>query len=173
MMDPNFHCGLRLLAKYNLIFDMQLYPNQLRCAAVLAAAYPNLRIVINHCGFPMLSEDANSEWLNGLKLMALNENVFIKLSGWGLHGADWRKWMKYVIKTVVELFGVDRCMFASDFPVDKVHGSYDMYWDLYIETLQELGYEESDIDKMVHLNTIKVYKLDQQRVYVRLPTSKL
>ena len=64
-------------------------------------------------------------------------------------------------------------MFASDFPVDKPHGDYDMYWDLYINICKELGYSQQEIDKMIHSNTITIYRLDQKRIYIRLPQSKL
>eukprot|EP01084_Bolivina_argentea_P085345 154238_1 len=174
MMDRLFHNGLKIMAKYDLIFDMQLYPLQLREASVLAAAHPKLRIVINHCAMPMLNEDYNNEWENGLKLIAQNKNVFIKMSGWGIFDQKFNKQsMKYIIKRIINIFGVDRCMFASDFPVDKPHGKYDMYWDLYIQILKELNFCEEDIDKMVHSNTINVYRLNQKRLFVKLPKSKL
>ena len=160
MADPAFHRGLQVMAEHNLVFDLQLYPIQLFAASVMAAAHPTLSIVINHCGFPMLSEEPCWEWIKGLMLMANNDNVFIKLSGWGIVDQHFDKMkMKHIIKTVIDIFGVDRCLFASDFPVDKIHGEYDMYWDLYIEILEELGYDEDDIDKMIHRNAIRVYKL--------------
>ena len=161
MMDPKWHNGLKILSKYNLIFDLQIYPSQLKYASIIAASYPNLKIIINHCAFPMLNEDFINEWENGLKLMCKNKNVFIKLSGWGIVDQKFNKQsMKYIISKIINLFGVNRCMFASDFPVDKPHGNYDMYWDLYIQICKELGFNNNDIDKMIHLNTIKIYKLN-------------
>ena len=82
MMDPE-HKGMKIMQKYDLIFDMQLYPMQLRlchCCCVIS----KIKNVINHCAFPMLNEDYVNEWENGLKLIAQNKNVFIKLSGWGI-----------------------------------------------------------------------------------------
>ena len=80
LMDSAFHDGLRLLAQHGLLFDLQLFPSQLRAASVMAAAHPTLGIIVNHCGFPMLNEHprAEQQWLRGLELMAQHQNVSIK-----------------------------------------------------------------------------------------------
>ena len=162
MMDPKFHHGLRMMDKYNLIFDAHLYPQQLKYLTMIAASYPSLRIVINHCAYPLV-ESLNdlTIWENGIKLVSECKNVFIKLSGWCIADLKFNKeTMKFLSKTIISAFGVNRCMFASNFPVDKPHGQYDVYWDSYIQILQELQFNEQDIDKMIHKNAIKIYKLN-------------
>eukprot|EP01084_Bolivina_argentea_P207296 353710_1 len=162
LMDPKFHNGLKVMAKNKLIFDCHIYPQQLKYISLIAAAYPALRIVINHCAYPVVDNLQDLVvWQDGIRLISKYNNVFIKLSGWVIADRKFNKdTMKYLAKIIIESFGVDRCMFASNFPVDKPYGEYDMYWDIYIQILQELQYNEKDIDKMVHKNAIRVYKLD-------------
>jgi len=162
MMSPKFIRGLKVMAKHALILDLHVYPEQLQCAAVIAAALPDLRIVVNHCGYPLIESLSDlMEWQKGMQLMSRCSNVYVKLSGWCI--AD--KWfnigsMKYLSKYLLDCFGVDRCMFASNFPVDKPYGSYDFYWDSYIQIARELGYDEKDIDKLIHDNAVRVYRLN-------------
>eukprot|EP01084_Bolivina_argentea_P277687 474180_1 len=159
MMSPTFHNGLQLMSKYNLILELHLYPSQLKYASIIACSYPKLKMIINHCAYP-LNEDIEEYWNKGMELMSKCKNVFVKLSGWCIFDEHFNHdSMKYIIKKIVDLFGVNKCMFASNFPVDKPYGHYDMYWDLYIKILQELGFTETQIDKMIHKNAIKIYKL--------------
>ncbi|ETO04449.1 amidohydrolase 2, partial [Reticulomyxa filosa] len=174
LMSPEFHHGLRYefpsilffhkvriiiifffmtkkkkrsLDKHGLIFEMQIYPCQMTCAAVVAAAYPKLKIVINHCGFP-LEEDMDI-WKQGIALLSKCKNVYIKMSGGGK-----------IAVFGIDNFGVDRVMFASDFPVDKIHGDYDMYWHMYISMLVKNHFDQAQIQKMVHSNAIHFYQLN-------------
>eukprot|EP01084_Bolivina_argentea_P217902 369885_1 len=175
MLSQSFHNGLKVMNKYNLIFDCHIYPIQLKYAAMIACAYPNLRIVINHSGYPIQMDDMNDlnkYWYEGIKLLSKCNNVFIKISGWFVAQKKYkRELMKEIIKYIINEFGVNRCMFASNFPVDKPYGEYDYYWDQFIEILKELGgYNEFHIDKLVHLNAIKIYKLDDNpsNIYAKL-----
>eukprot|EP01084_Bolivina_argentea_P207297 353711_1 len=163
MMDPNFHRGLKCMAKNGLILDLHIYPQQLNYGSIIAASYPNLRIVINHCGYPLVENLQDLViWDKGMKLMSKCDNVFVKLSGWCIADPNFNKdTVKFITKTLISMFGVDRCMFASNFPVDKPLGSYDMYWDMYIQILQELSFGETDIDKLIHKNAIKTYRLNK------------
>ncbi len=116
--------------------------------------------------------DLNKYWYEGIKLLSKCENVFIKISGWFVAQKKYkRELMKDIIQYIINQFGVNRCMFASNFPVDKPYGSYDYYWNQFIEILKELGYNEFSIDKLVHLNAIKIYKLDNDVMHIN--SSKL
>ncbi len=85
----------------------------------------------------------------------------MKLSGWGIFNQSFNeKSLLPIVRFVIDHFGKERVLFASDFPVDKIHGSYDMYWDLYFKILRALKIKEKDIHKMVFANAVRVYKLD-------------
>ncbi|ETO35179.1 amidohydrolase 2 [Reticulomyxa filosa] len=80
MTTPIFHKNLKLLSKYDLSFDLQVYPSQLSNAAVMCAAHSNIRFVVNHMGLPLKNE--MSQWRQGIKLLSACENVYVKFSGW-------------------------------------------------------------------------------------------
>ena len=162
LINSAFLNGLKILQKYGLIFECHTYPEQLKYVAVIANVYSKLKIVINHVGYPLI-EDVHDLviWLNNMKLLSKCQNVYVKLSGWCIFNKGFNKEsMKYYIETMVNMFGIHRCMFASNFPVDKPFGSYDEYWDMYVQILIELGYNDSDIDKLIHSNAINVYNLN-------------
>lgn len=175
MMNPKFHKGLRYLLSKNKIFDLQLYPSQMKTASVLVASLANGdskngKIVINHCGFALKEDFDNGIWHNGIKLLSqASDNVFIKLSGWGIFLNNFKieddKYDDYIvgiIKHCIKCFGIDRCMFASDFPVDKIHGNYNNFWDKYVKILKtKLNLSEKDIDKVICQNAMNIYGLSQ------------
>lgn len=138
--DSVFRRGFAHLAPLGLTYEAWAFFHQLPEVADLARAFPDTRIVINHCGgvigiagYAGRRDEIFSIWREGLAQAAACPNVSIKLSGLGMRlagfrfeeqtvapssenlAAGWRPWME----TCIELFGVDRCMFGSNFPVDK------------------------------------------------------
>jgi predicted TIM-barrel fold metal-dependent hydrolase len=130
MSDASWLRGFRLLKHYGLSFDLMLYPSQLSDATRLAHAHEDTLIVLNHTGMPVDRDpEALALWRSGMKELATAPNVRVKISGLGM--VDWH-WTEQSIKPFVmdtiEFFGVDRCMFASNFPVDRLYSSYaDLY----------------------------------------------
>ncbi len=126
MDDPQWLAGLALLPKYNMSFDMQLYPTQFARACEVIDANPETLFIINHSG---MWADRNREgwalWHNGLYELARRSNTAIKLSGLPSLDHYWTvESIKPLVFTCLDAFGTDRCMFASNFPVDKLHTSY-------------------------------------------------
>lgn len=148
----SFREGFSHLAPLGLSFDTLVYHTQLAEVADLAAAFPDATIVLNHAGGPIgigpyagQREQVFKSWKAGMLELAQHDNVFVKLGGFGmrLFGFGFENevipassedlaeaWAPYV-ETCVSAFGDDRCMFESNYPVDKGTCSYDILWNAY------------------------------------------
>lgn len=124
--NPAWRAGFALLARHGLSFDMQIYPLQMPAAARLAAAHPDINIVINHGGMPVdRDEDGIAAWRTGIASLAARPNVAMKISGFGMVDRDWSEAsIRPFVLELIDRFGPDRTMFASNFPVDRLHGSF-------------------------------------------------
>ncbi len=126
MQNPQWRRGFALLAPRGLSFDLQVFPAQMADAARLAQDFPHTRIIVNQAGLPdgLLSGDMGP-WRDGLRRLAACGHVAIKISGLGMIKPGWTDAdMRMIVETVVEAFGADRVMFGSNFPVDRLFGSY-------------------------------------------------
>jgi L-fuconolactonase len=125
--DPDV---LRALRDRNLVFELMTHPDQLRTAAAELSGFEDLAVVVEHTGWPRTdSDEERALWREGMDALAGLANVVCKLSGLvmplgSMRVEVLRPWLEYAI----EAFGADRCMFASNFPVDSMAGSFD---DLY------------------------------------------
>ena len=120
MDDPQWRKGYALLQRYGYSFDLQIPYWHLDQAADLAADFPKIMIIINHTGLPAIRNRSNiARWYDALARVAERPNIAIKISGLGLAHQNWSvdANREIVLKTI-DLFGTDRCMFASNFPVD-------------------------------------------------------
>ena len=122
---------LRALQERNLVFDLMAHTADHKDAAKALASWGDLTIVVEHAGWPHTSTPEEfAEWKAGMSALAsVGSNVICKLSGLamplGSMAVDaFRPWVEHCLET----FGSSRCMFASNFPVDGMHGSFD---DLY------------------------------------------
>jgi len=152
LLDPAFQQGVGRLGAMGLSFDAWVYHHQLHEVAALAAARPQVPIVLNHFGGPLGAADyahrqaeVFASWRAGMRALALQPNVFLKLGGFGMVTSPfrfhelpvppssqelercWRPWMD----TAMETFGPGRCMFESNFPVDKGMFSYAVMWNAF------------------------------------------
>jgi L-fuconolactonase len=150
---------LRALAERNLVFELMAHPDQLRHAADQLAGFDELTVVVEHTGWPRAgSEEERALWRAGIDaLSGLGTNVMCKLSGLAMPLASVRTdvlapWLEYAI----EAFGVDRCLFASNFPVDAMHGTFD---DLYSTFSEVTGGLDADArEKLFAGNAERVYR---------------
>jgi L-fuconolactonase len=134
---------LRLLADRRLVYDLVVTPPAMAGAAKGLAQVPELEIVIEHTGRPMVADDPEHfrQWQQGMRALAdLGDRVSCKLSGlpMTLHSFDTallRPW----VDECIEIFGVDRCFFASNFPVDALWGSFDALYSAYETISAPLG----------------------------------
>ena len=147
-----FREGFAVLKKLGLTFDAWLYHPQLADVTALARAFPEQPIVMDHCGGPLgvgwyagKRDEIFTQWRKDIQELASCPNVLMKLGGIGMrvNGFDFHKrdkppssqeladaWRPY-IEACIEAFGPKRCMFESNFPVDKISGSYALYWNAF------------------------------------------
>lgn len=159
LTDPAWLRGFALLKGYNLSFDLQLYPSQMADAAALAAAHGDTTIILNHAGMPVDRDaEALSLWRAGMRALAAQPNVWVKISGLGM--VDWR-WTENSIRPFVldtiEIFGPDRCMFASNFPVDKLYSSFDALYGAFKRIVSDFSVGERR--KLFSDTALAVYRI--------------
>lgn len=159
MTDAKWLHGFGLLRKYGFTFDLQIYPHQMADAAKVASAHPQTTIVLNHTGMALERDDAGLQsWREGMKALAANANVMVKISGLGLVDPNWTlaSIRPFVMQTL-ETFGIDRCMFASNFPVDRMYASFDRTYEAFFELVKDLP--DAARQKLFHDNALHVYRL--------------
>jgi predicted TIM-barrel fold metal-dependent hydrolase len=144
MNDSGWRRGFSLLEKFGLIFELQIFAHQMRDGAALAAAFPGIKIVLEHAG---MLEDRSREgwerWREGMRQLAKERNVYVKLSGLGTFERTCSKeLMRPVILETVEMFGPNRCMFGSNFPIEKIWTSYAELLAAYQSVLADFSLQE-------------------------------
>jgi hypothetical protein len=135
---------LRAAGAAGLHYELQTPWWHLHEAVRVAADFPETRIVINHAGMPSdRSEEGLRAWRTALAGMAAQPNVAIKISGIGEAGYQWRlDANRRVVLEVIDLFGVDRCMFGSNYPVDSLCASYQSIFDGFAACVADFSAQE-------------------------------
>ncbi len=160
--DSAWQAGFGLLAKYGLSFDLQCYPSQMAGLATLIARHPDTPVILNHAGMP-IDDGAQGRalWRDGLRVLAALPNVSVKLSGFGLVDRHWtRDSIAPLILEAIDIFGTDRCMFASDVPTDTLFGDVDTHLSAYHAITASFSHDER-LDLFAR-NAIRHYRLDLQ-----------
>ena len=178
--DAKFRSAFSLLSEFNLTYETWLYHDNIPALRDLALAFPETTIICDHMGSPSSiglippsdTKTIFQDWASSIKELADRcPNVVVKLSGLGMpiygFGFDRRPappssaelakaWRPYVLHCI-ECFGVDRCMFASNFPVDKVSCSYTALFNSFKIIVKDFSIE--DKKKLFHDNAVRVYRL--------------
>lgn len=125
-LDVKWRAGYAALARNGLRFDLQTPWWHLAEAARLAADFPGTTIILNHTGLPAdRSDEGIAGWKRAMATLAACPNVAVKISGLGQRAQPWTVAAnRDIVRTVIDLFGVARCMFASNFPVDSLCASF-------------------------------------------------
>ncbi|MBB5747663.1 amidohydrolase family protein [Brevundimonas variabilis] len=133
LLDDNWRAGFSLLRKHDLSFDLQIYPSQMPEAARLAARHPDTRIILNHAGMPTDRDETGlAAWRDGMALLAAQPNVAVKISGLAMVDRSWTtESIRPFVLTTIDLFGSERTMFASNFPVDRLYGDFSQHYEAY------------------------------------------
>jgi len=133
--NPVWIQNLKSLRDRDLCFDLQLIPQQVGRVAEVLRRMPGLRVALCHCGSPWdQSKKGLEDWRRGLAKLAALPDVYCKISGLSMFDHNWDVGdIRPIIESCVELFGPERCMFGSNFPVDKLHKNYTEIWQAYEE----------------------------------------
>lgn len=128
-----WQANLSGLGELGLSFDLQLTPKQMPRMAEVLANSPNTLVALCHCGSPWdQSKSGLADWRAGLGLLASLPHVFCKISGFGMFDHHWTtNSIRPIVESCIEVFGAERCMFGSNFPVDKLHATYAQVWSAY------------------------------------------
>ena len=160
LADSGFQKNIGLLAKHDLHFELQIYAaHQSKAAVSLMNAHPNVQFILTHTGNPV-QQDKNSfdSWLAGLKQLAACDNATLKISGLGMYMPKWTTDMfrPYVLNAI-DIFGSQRCMFGSNFPVDGLFSTYEELYAAFFSLTADLSDDEKR--ELFHDNAMKYYRL--------------
>ncbi|MCR3781719.1 amidohydrolase family protein, partial [Pseudomonas aeruginosa] len=127
-------------------------------AACLARDFPDTLIVLNHAGLPSdRSEEGLAAWQRAMARFAECPNVALKISGIGQAGRRWSvEDNAWIVRESIALFGVERAMFASNFPVDSLCGSFDDIYGGFKRIVVDLPY--ADQERLFHSNARRIYR---------------
>jgi predicted TIM-barrel fold metal-dependent hydrolase len=144
LVDPDFERGYAKLEKYGLVCDLDCFWENMHKARDLAQRHLNTPMILDHAGFPLERTDEYfTNWKGGMQTLAQAENVWCKISGLGMRDPDWtvdsiRPWVMHCIET----FGVERCFFGTNWPVDKLYSPYKAVVDAYAEIVKDFSADE-------------------------------
>jgi predicted TIM-barrel fold metal-dependent hydrolase len=178
LLDARFRQGFARLARRGLVFDSWQYHPQLADLADLARAFPDTTIILDHVGGPLgigpyegKRDEVFREWKRGVAQVAACPNVVVKLGGIAMpiNGFDWHKReappsseelaqsQRPYHETCIELFGPVRCMFESNFPVDRVSCSYSTLWNAFKRVAS--GASPAERASLFHDTAARVYRV--------------
>lgn len=161
MLKPAFKRGIAALNNFRLTYDILIYPDQLAFCNDLVKEFPEQQFVIDHLAKPGIKNGNIKDWAKQVKDIAVNENVYCKISGM-VTEADWKNWKPKdftpYIDVVVESFGINRIMFGSDWPVCLVAADYEQVLNIVQEYFS--GFTSAEQEKFFSGNAIKFYQLN-------------
>ena len=157
--DPAFRRGFALLEKHDLHFELQVFAGQAAHAVELIRAFPNVRMILVHAGMlASRTEAAIDQWRAALAAMAVYPNLHVKISGLGMYsGGITLPQARQVIRDVIQIFGINRTIYGSNFPLEKLHASYADFFAIYRAVLSE--YSDVEQRAVLHDNAAKFYRL--------------
>jgi predicted TIM-barrel fold metal-dependent hydrolase len=161
MGDPQWRRGYAMLARHSLSFDLQTPWWHLCEAAEVARDFPGTQIILNHTGLPSdRSEAGLAGWRKAMRTLAAEPNVACKISGLGQPGRRWTVARNGpIVLDTIEIFGVERCMFASNFPVDSLVAEFDTIFDGFKTIVA--GFSASEQAALFYDNAVRFYRLDE------------
>jgi predicted TIM-barrel fold metal-dependent hydrolase len=159
MNDPAWRAGLGEMEKRGLVFELQVFASQMADAAKLAKAFAGVTFVLLHAG--MLEDRSNEGWAlwrDGMRRLASCPNVCVKLSGLGTfeHACSVALW-RPVVTATLDLFGAGRCLYGSNYPIEKIWTTYDRIFSVMQECTSHLS--AADRRAVYHDNAQRIYRL--------------
>ncbi len=159
MQDDTWLRGVGLLETYDLSWDLRVPYWHLKEAAEVVRLYPRLPVVVNHTGCLWdRTAEAIDTWREGMHALAAHPNVHCKLSGLLVTGRPWTFADNApIIREAISIFGVDRCMFASNVPPDTLKGSWDYMYVNFKRAVADLPIDEQA--KLFADNALRFYRM--------------
>lgn len=162
MLRPNFIRGVKLLEKYNLAYDILIFPKHLQNTIKFVREFSaNHTFIIDHIAKPFIKDGILSPWKEEISDLAKFPNVYCKLSGI-VTEADWQNWqpehLKPYLDAIFEAFGTERVMIGSDWPVCMVAGTYQRVMNVVVDYIS--NFSEADKAKILGVNTLRAYKIN-------------
>lgn len=152
--------GFKHLADRGFSFDLQLFPSQLKGAVGLLNAFPNVTFILNHAGMLDARDDASIEvWRCGMETLSKCPNLVIKFTGLGTfdHKSS-PEIMAPMIPVSLQLFGAKRCMYGSNFPIEKLWTTYAIYFDNVVKAVGEVS--DADRHEIFYGTAARAYRLN-------------
>ena len=177
-LRDDFRAGFRHLAPRRLTFEAWCYHRQIPDVTALARAFPDTTIILNHFGGPLgigpyagRADEVYTQWRGFIGELATCPNVVVKLGGINMemNGFGWHERSRppgseelmeatrRYYEVTIEKFGADRCMFESNFPVDKASCSYTVLWNSFKRLVAK--YPAAEKAKLFHDTAARVYRL--------------
>lgn len=160
--DPRWPRALEQLAANGLSWDLRLPFWHLGEAASRLADAPAVDVILEHTGLPWdRSEAGLARWRRGMEALAANMRVSVKLSEFGLRNAAWNEAEnRRIIRDAIAIFGVERCMFASNFPVAGLRIAYPDLVRTVAGAMEEMMISSTARRAIWHDNAIRIYRID-------------
>jgi len=161
MADERWRAGFSQLCGRGLRFDLQAPWTQLEDAARLARDFPEARIILNHTGLPAdRSREGIAGWKKALRALAACPNAALKISGLGVPGQAWTAQAnREIVIAAIDIFGIRRSMFASNFPVDGLCASFGAIVTGMLDIVHDLSAAEQRA--LFHDNAIRIYDMER------------
>ena len=160
MLSDSFLNGIEKLGRFDLVYDILIFPRHLPYACELVSSFPRQKFVLDHLAKPSIRERIISPWKDEIKKLADNPNVFCKLSGM-VTEANWNGWNKEdfipYLEIILEYFGPFRIMIGSDWPVCTVSADYACTMNIVIDYIHSLPLAEQEM--ILGKNAIQIYNL--------------
>ncbi|MHA1549751.1 MAG: amidohydrolase family protein [Alphaproteobacteria bacterium] len=159
LFDPAWRSGFSMLSQFGMSFDLQAPPFAMTDAARLVAEHDDVPVVLTHLGPPFdRSDEGRKIWRQGIRILADVPHVCAKISG--LPMTDWN-WSKDTLRPwvleAIDVFGPDRCMFGSNFPVDRLFGSFGDLIGAYWRIVE--GFSDDERHAMFVGNAARFYRI--------------
>ncbi len=158
ILQKSFNRGISLLNKYNLIYEILIFENQLPYTIRFVDMHPEQTFVLDHIAKPKIRQNEIESWANNIKELAKRDNVTCKISGM-VTEANYKLWtpeqLHPYFDVVLEAFGPSKLMFGSDWPVCLVATQYKEWIKLFIKEISIFSQE--DQEKILYKNAFEIY----------------
>lgn len=157
--DSRWCRNFSMIERFPLSFDLQIYPSQAAAARLLVKNHPNVAFVLCHMLQPAdRTTEGLRAWRAAIEQFVELPNTVIKISGVGMFDRTWTiDSLRPIVLTVIDIFGIDRCMFGSNFPVDGMMSGYARLWSTFAALVSD--FPKSQQQQLFSGNAIRVYRI--------------